>query len=183
MAYIQPLPRTDYEGYAYRDDFESDGYYDVHLRSSDGGFKADLVRMPFPTTYHKNDLRHLYTQGGDAPEAHGILQDDQLAALIEFTPEVWNNRLRILSLWVHPEFRREGYGRQLIDLAKEKAAEYGRRAIVMTVESSNAPAIRFYLTQGFMLSGFDTTAFSNEDMERKEVLLSLTYRPPRRPRG
>lgn len=179
MCEIVSLPRTLYEGYAFPFDYESELYYDVRIRDISGGFGVDFVRMPFPRPFVKQMEEHLFDQPSDAPEAHGIFEDDTLVALTEISPEFWNNRLRVIHLWVHRDHRRKGYGRMLMDKAKQIALSQGRRAVVLETQSSNSKAIEFYLSQGFMLGGFDATAYTNEDIEKKEVRLEMIYRPPR----
>ncbi len=59
-----------------------------------------------------------------------------------------------------------------IKLAKEK----GARMLVLETQSCNTKAIQFYLKQGYELIGFDTTAYSNEDIEKNEVRLEMGLR-------
>jgi len=47
------------------------------------------------------------------------------------------------------------------------------RAVMLEVQSCNYPAIQFYLKQGFKFTGLDTLAYSNEDIEKKEVRLEM----------
>ncbi len=54
-----------------------------------------------------------------------------------------------------------------IKLAKER----GARMLVLETQSCNTKAIQFYLKHGYGLIGFDTTAYSNEDIEKNEVRL------------
>jgi ribosomal protein S18 acetylase RimI-like enzyme len=56
-----------------------------------------------------------------------------------------------------------------ITIAKEKNA----RMLVLETQSCNVDAIRFYLAHGFQLIGFDTTAYSNQDIEKGEIRLEL----------
>ena len=56
-----------------------------------------------------------------------------------------------------------------IKLAKERSA----RILVLETQSCNVKAIRFYLKHGYELIGFDTAAYSNQDIERNEVRLEL----------
>jgi len=56
-----------------------------------------------------------------------------------------------------------------LGIAKEKRA----RMLVLETQTCNVPAINFCLKQGFELIGFDTTHYSNKDIEKKEVRLEL----------
>jgi ribosomal protein S18 acetylase RimI-like enzyme len=57
--------------------------------------------------------------------------------------------------------------------AVKVAKERGARMLVLETQSCNVPAINFYLKFGFKLIGFDVAAYSNKDVERKEVRLEF----------
>jgi ribosomal protein S18 acetylase RimI-like enzyme len=56
-----------------------------------------------------------------------------------------------------------------VKVAKEK----GARMLVLETQSCNVAAIAFYLKQGFVLIGFDSAAYSNTDLEKKEVRIEM----------
>ena len=62
-----------------------------------------------------------------------------------------------------------------MDIAKKRAREQGRRAIILETQSCNTNAIGFYLHQGFELVGFDTCCYTNDDINRREVRINLGY--------
>jgi hypothetical protein len=45
--------------------------------------------------------------------------------------------------------------------------------LVLETQTCDVPAINFYLKFGYELIGFDTAAYSNEDIEKREVRLEL----------
>ena len=57
--------------------------------------------------------------------------------------------LLIFSMWVDPELRRSGVGRQLIEAVEAWACTWGGRHSVLWVFGTNEPAIRFYRRLGF----------------------------------
>jgi len=77
--------------------------------------------------------------------------------------------MRIWELLVMEGFRREGVGLLLVDHAIRLSKERRARMLVVETQSCNVPAINFYLKNGFELIGFDTAAYSNEDVERKRL--------------
>jgi ribosomal protein S18 acetylase RimI-like enzyme len=52
--------------------------------------------------------------------------------------------LRVLSVGVHPAFRRRGIGRRLMALAEDIAAKFGSRELRLEVSTQNEGAIAFY---------------------------------------
>ena len=91
--------------------------------------------------------------------------------------EEWSNRLLITELFVDEKIRGKGYGKQLIDLAKEKTVKQGYRVLMLETQSSNVNAVDFYLHQGFTLIGFDSCCYTNSDLERKEVRFNMGWFP------
>jgi ribosomal protein S18 acetylase RimI-like enzyme len=57
--------------------------------------------------------------------------------------------LRVLSVGVHPAFRRRGIGRRLMALAEDIAAKFGSRELRLEVSTQNEGAIAFYATLGY----------------------------------
>jgi ribosomal protein S18 acetylase RimI-like enzyme len=74
---------------------------------------------------------------------------------------------------VEEEFRRRGIGTLLLKHAVKISKEKGARMLVLETQTCDVPAINFYVKFGFELIGFDTAAYSNEDIEKKEVRLEL----------
>jgi ribosomal protein S18 acetylase RimI-like enzyme len=52
-------------------------------------------------------------------------------------------------MWVAPEARREGVGRQLIDAVADWASSWGGSRIVLWVYAANVEAQRFYTSLNF----------------------------------
>ena len=120
-----------------------------------------------------------YQADWEKATAWGIVEERkgkrELRACIEICPEEWSNRLIITELWVHEEMRRQGVGHQLMAIAKEQAKREKRRAIILETQSCNVGAIAFYRKEGFVLIGFDSCCYSNQDMQRREVRLDMGY--------
>lgn len=179
MHDIIPLLQYKYDGYEFSMDYTSEVYYDVRIHDTRQGFSVDFVRMPFPSVQHKKLTGTLYEKHWELPEPYGIFDEGKLVSVLEVSPERWNNRLRVTHIWVHPDYRRQGLGVEMIEKAKRLAAARGFRAVVLETQSSNAGAITFYFSQGFVLAGLDAYAYSNEDIERKEVRVEMVYRMPK----
>ena len=102
-------------------------------------------------------------------------EDGALLACVEICPEEWSNRLMVTELWVADQLHRKGFGTRLMKLAKEKAREQGRRAIILETQSCNVRAIAFYRSQGFRLVGFDTCCYANNDIARHEIRFNFGF--------
>lgn len=61
--------------------------------------------------------------------------------------------LHVVTLDVHPDWRRRGLGRRLLEAILDRAAAAGVELAVLQVDVRNAGAIAFYRTCGFRRSG------------------------------
>jgi ribosomal-protein-alanine N-acetyltransferase len=63
--------------------------------------------------------------------------------------ELHKNRLHVLDFATHPEFRRQGVGRQMVAKLVGKLSSHRRTRIVLSVRETNLPAQLFFRIQGF----------------------------------
>ena len=182
MKAVVYLPKEHWKGKPIPMVTRSESYYDVEISKMDEkGCHIDLVRKPSeqpivhtPEEYDFPD--GLYADHWEGAEAYGILSDEgEMLGCIEVCPEEWSNRLMVTELWVCDELQKQGYGKLLMDKAKEIAKAQKRRAIILETQSCNTNAIGFYLHQGFELIGFDKCCYTNRDIERREVRFNLGY--------
>jgi [ribosomal protein S18]-alanine N-acetyltransferase len=74
------------------------------------------------------------------------------------------------ALAVHPEFRRNGIARQLIQSIIDRCAKKGGKTVVLDVRSKNIPAIALYTGLGFVPHGKRTAYYGDGD---DAVLMTL----------
>lgn len=169
---IAELPREQYEGYQLVFTYDSKAYYDLRLRASENVFALEFVRTPC-APIHKEFVDHLFAPYWDDPRAFGLWDGPWLRAVMEVTPETWNNRLRITNLFVQEGYRRRGLGTLMMTKAREIARSQRRRALILETQSCNSAAISFYLSQGLSFMGFNACEYSNEDIARHEVRIEM----------
>jgi ribosomal protein S18 acetylase RimI-like enzyme len=109
----------------------------------------------------------------EEPRAFAATYNGEQIGWIELDYEKWNNRMRIWELLIKKEHRGKGIGTRLMKYAIKLAKEKGARMLVLETQSCNVKAIQFYLKNGYELIGFDTTAYSNQDIEKNEIRLEL----------
>ena len=175
------LPKEQWKGVPIMMVTRNDCYYDVEMTPMDEhGCRIELVCkkaekeiVHTPEEYDYPDS--LYQDHWEGADAYGIVDNGELLACIEVCPESWSNRLVVTELWVCDRLQKQGYGKLLMDKAKEIAKAQKRRAIILETQSCNTNAIGFYLHQGFELIGFDKCCYTNKDIERREVRFNLGY--------
>jgi ribosomal protein S18 acetylase RimI-like enzyme len=181
---IVNLPKEEWQGTPIMMRNTSEEYYDLEIEESDDVFSAKMVKKKFdvPVTHTPEEYDFpdkLYQEFWEGAEAFGIVAEEngekKLLACIEVCPEEWSNRLMVTELWVADELHRKGIGTRLMNVAKEKAKEQGRRAITLETQSCNVRAITFYRKQGFKLMGFDRCCYTNKDIERREVRFNFVF--------
>jgi|LSQX01.1.fsa_nt_gb ribosomal protein S18 acetylase RimI-like enzyme len=173
MYGIQALSKEEWQGYELVFRYESTHFYDAEIKQDSNGFYISFVRRPFLTAMTKEFTGELFADHWDNIQAFGIFHGSNLIACLEISHEEWSNRLRVTTIWVAEKFRRKGFGKNLLTLAKSKALELGCRALMLETQSCNDKAIAFYLSQGLTLFGFDRSCYSNSDIEKHEVRLEL----------
>jgi ribosomal protein S18 acetylase RimI-like enzyme len=136
----------------------------------------ELVLTPLEEVREKTFEDRLFEDHVEEPRVFAALVNNKQVGWIELGFHNWNNRMRVWEFLVEEEFRRRGIGTLLMKHAVKIAKEKGARMLVLETQTCNVPAISFYLKFGFELIGFDATAYSNEDIEKKEVRLELGLR-------
>lgn len=182
---ITELPKEEWKGTRIYLDYTTETYYDLELTEDDSGFRAEMMKKsfekPFVHEEHGDFPDILFPDYWEGAQVFGIVSEEngkkEILACIEICPEEWSNRLMVTELWVSEKLRRQGIGSALMNIAKEKAKEQGRRAVILETQSCNTGAIAFYRRQGFKLIGFDACCYTNRDIEKKEVRFNMGFFP------
>lgn len=177
---IVHLPKEQWKDYILSMGYTTEEYYDVAVDRTGKGFSVHIEKKAFPAPVTHTDEEYdfpdrLYAEWWTGAWAWGILAEQKLVAAIETDPEKWSNRLRVTELWVDKNYRKQGLGHALMEVAKEQARLERRRAVILETQSCNVNAVDFYLHEGFTLIGLDTCCYQNRDLERKEVRLEMGY--------
>jgi len=157
-------------------EYVSHSYYDVKLWREKDSWKAELVKKPFPEPFKKTFQSRFYEPFVEEPRVFAAIMGEQQVGWIEVGYQKWNNSVRVWEFLVKEEHRRRGIGTLLMDQAVKVAKEKDARLAILETQSCNTAAIDFYLSYGFELIGFDTAAYSNTDVEKKEVRLELGFK-------
>ena len=148
-------------------------YYDIRRAEGEDGVTFTLARRPFPAPVDKQFTAQLLEPWLENPRLFAAVEAGEEIGYLELSHESWNNRMRVSNLWVAEGRRRAGVGAALMGQAVEAARAAGARALVLETQSCNHQAICFYRKQGFALIGFDLTAYSQTDVEKREVRLEF----------
>lgn len=148
-------------------------YYDICRQEDAEGFSFTLQRLAFPKPVEKTFTDKLLEPWLEEPRLFATRAGGEDFGYLELSHERWNNRMRITNIWVAEGCRRAGVGSALMEQAVEEARAAGARSLVLETQSCNDPAIRFYRKHGFALIGFDLTAYSETDVEKREVRLEF----------
>ncbi|MFH0992718.1 MAG: GNAT family N-acetyltransferase [bacterium] len=175
MFDIVSLEKEAYRGHVTRCEYVTTGHYRVAASAAGDGFVFQLMPEAFAAPVKKAFDMHLYPDYFENAEAYGVFVKDILIAVIEINHETWNNRLRITDIWVLDAWRGHGLGKELMNLAKQRARMLGCRMIVLETQSCNLLAIGFYQKQGFAFIGIDTACYSNDDIAKEEVRIEMGY--------
>lgn len=132
-----------------------------------------LTLKPFPKPLKKQFESELFQDHVEEPQVFAAVLKREQIGWIELGYQKWNNRMRIWEFLVKKEHRGKGVGTLLLNHAAKVAKERGARMLILETQSCNAHAIKFYLSHRFQLVGFDSAAYSNDDVEKGEFRLEL----------
>jgi ribosomal protein S18 acetylase RimI-like enzyme len=153
--------------------YSSSGYYDVSVRREGLCWRIELVYRSFDEALVKVYRGRFFEGHVEEPRVFAAVLGGKRVGWIELGYQRWNNRVRVWEFLVDEEHRGKGIGTLLMGHAVRVAKEMGARMLALETQTNNAGAVGFYLRFGFELVGFDLAAYSNEDVEKKEVRLEL----------
>jgi GNAT superfamily N-acetyltransferase len=96
------------------------------------------------------DRLYEYNSRQDGQSFAFFIRNDQQEVLAGLAGWTWAEACEIQSLWVHPDCRGQGYGRELLAAAEQEARAHGCKVILITSYSFQAPA--FYQKYGYQLA-------------------------------
>lgn len=107
----------------------------------------------------------------------GAFKDNALVGVVSLVLEARHkikHRANIFAMYVAPDFRKLGVGRKLMIAAIERAQNVdGIEQIYLTVNASNKPAKKLYVSLGFQTYGIDKRALRIGDQYFDEELMVL----------
>ncbi|MEG0274192.1 MAG: GNAT family N-acetyltransferase [Longicatena sp.] len=166
---IRPLNEKEYKHKEYEFIYETSGYYD--LKINDMSFQ--FVYKPFEKNQRRSFKDELLADWLEAPVLYGAFVEDTLVGFIEGSMEAWNQRFRISNILVTEGHRGMRIGSILIEHILDIAKNQNARMVILETQSCNVPAIHCYQRNGFKIIGFDTHAYSNQDIERHEICIEM----------
>jgi len=99
---IIQLDRKQWGGHQLMFRYTAHNYYDLEIIQSEDGFITTLTKKPFDVPFVKkpDDTDKLFQPWWDDVKAWGIVENEQLIAVIETAVEGWSNRLIVTELWI-----------------------------------------------------------------------------------
>jgi N-acetylglutamate synthase-like GNAT family acetyltransferase len=83
----------------------------------------------------------------------------------------WNNTGRIIDIFVHPDYRRQGLAGKLVQEVISLAKKQKVRTLIAEAPSLN-PVLKLYKKNGFRKCGYDDRYYSNG---AKEIAIFLSF--------
>lgn len=124
----------------------------------------------------------------DYPWSRAVFRDCLLAGYYSLVLEVEHTvsgyaimstaaaEAHILNICVHPDLRRLGYGRRLLNALLIRAQEASVRQVFLEVRPSNQPALQLYRSAGFREIGIRPAYYQAREGRENAVVLSLEFR-------
>jgi [ribosomal protein S18]-alanine N-acetyltransferase len=131
----------------------------------------DIERVSFPSPWGRESFEHEVRN--PLSRFWGILSDNGLVAYICFW--VAAGEIHLMNIAVHPEMRKRGSGRALMDKLVQTGVEEGVRKIWLEVRPSNEAARTLYSRTGFTEVGWRRRYYA--DTGEDAIVMSLTLSP------
>ena len=87
--------------------------------------------------------------------------------------ELLRSQLHVINFAVHPEFRRQEVGSQMVDKLLAKLAQQGRTEIVLEVRERNLAAQLFFRRTGFVSAGVIRNYYDDTDEDAYRLVRGL----------
>jgi len=149
--------------------YETHRIYDV-VRSELGFCLVErFLTSPFVKSYPSDDI----ADDLEISDAAWLAMDGEgvNAGLATARYENWNRSMLITGIFVAPEFKRQGIGRLLLDEIESYARSTDARCLMLETQNTNAPAIDFYLSTGFRLSGINAELYDPNQVKSGEAAI------------
>lgn len=98
------------------------------------------------------------------------IADGRVCGFVAVGYQQWNRRLTLWHLYVHPNHRRLGIARMLVESAARFGVQEGALLLWLETSNLNVPGIRAYRRLGFELCGADTTLYRGTAAEGEHAL-------------
>ena len=85
------------------------------------------------------------------------------------------DEFHILNLAVHPQHRRKGIGRRLLEYSLHRAEQRDAEKAFLEVRRSNSPAIELYKKLGFRIIGVRPRYYSNNNEDAIIMTLDMAH--------
>lgn len=83
----------------------------------------------------------------------------------------WNNTIKVIDIFVHPNYRKMGIGSKLLKFLLEKMKKTKYRCVISEAPSLNS-VVKLYQKNGFRKCGYNDRYYSNGD---KEIAFWMSY--------
>jgi len=163
------LPRDEFAGGELRYIFDSTSCYRAEITQKERDFTVSLTCHAAPRRHFDYITRIYDPRLTDARVFTLVDNDGERVGFAEVASENDGRRRLLTNLLVEDGYRRRGYGTLLLSRARTQARGAGAEELRVFVSAVNAGAVRFFLTQGFALSGFSSLG--------EELALELSVRP------
>lgn len=101
----------------------------------------------------------------------GAFDGDELVGLLTWKYEDWNRMVWLCDVRVREDHRRKGIAGKMLEDLQWAAMRTDGRGIMLETQTSNYPAIQFYLSKRFQMTGLNTRLYGKFPNEPPESAL------------
>lgn len=148
---------------------QSHTFYAVRMAREHLSAVAELERLCFSEPWSENALELLLTE---AATGYVVLLEERVIAYGGMMTVPGEGQ--ITNIAVHPEHRRKGCGRAVVDALLSEARAHGAEQVSLEVRESNRAAAALYERAGFFVAGRRKRFYRNPTEDAFVMLMRMT---------
>lgn len=161
--------------------FETNKTYVVEKQETAEGLtisiKIQNLETPFKKQWSSNMESHkLFNEVIKEGLSLGAYVGEQLVGILIVTEIKWNNSLWIENIIISEEHRGNGVGKVLMENLMSLAKQKKIRIVGLETQSTNYPAIQFYIKNGFEIDGIDFSLYPAREEGKNDTAIIMKRR-------
>lgn len=148
--------------------FESNKYFSIDKKVDSEGINFSLTLNDFDNTFKQNLYLDLNAEYLKEIHINVIEENEEVVGFIQMGYEEVNKMAVIMNIWVKDDKRRDGIAKKLMKSSKGYARFVHAKGVYMEVSSKNYPAVKFFLKNGFEITGI------NEMLHNDEIIIGFS---------
>lgn len=177
---ISYITKDEIEGLGFNG-YRTDVIYQIEKENKNTSFVFSIKEKKLNTKYIKewetiDSSVAFFQEIINKGHSFGAYEEGVLIGLILLDYYKWNNSMWIENIRISEKHQGIGLGRSFIRKSIEEAKTVKSRILGLETQSTNYPAVQFYLKCGFQISGVDFSRYPQRSGDLEQVAIIMNYK-------